>query len=320
MNAEQIRTLEAEIREKHGNICGITVSKGGEMLYEGGFGGCSAGSRMHVYSVTKSIVSALIGIAIDRGCIEGADQRVGDFFPEYGGDVRIGDLMTMTAPFHLGLFPPYVRYFKSGDFLSFTLSRLGRSRRRTSGRKFSYTPLIGPDILTGILSRAAGRPVLDFADEVLFGPLGIKAGRSIVFESKQQQLDFNASTDVSGWVSDGCGLNTGGWGLCLSARDMNSIGRLYLNGGLSGGKRVLPEAWAAESTREHSRWKRQNLGYGYLWWIIDGDEGACAAIGDGGNVIYFNRSKELAVSITASYLRGVYDRVDFIRERIEPML
>nr|WP_308743267.1 helix-turn-helix domain-containing protein [uncultured Anaerocolumna sp.] len=74
-----------------------------------------------------------------------------------------------------------------------------------------------------------------------------------------------------------------------------------------------------ESIDVHSRWEKINLPYGYLWWIIDGKEHAYAAMGDGGNVIYFNTKKKIVVSIASFFVPKVKDRIEFIKEYIEPI-
>ena len=316
-----MQELETTISKDYDNVTGIVVLKDGEMQYEHYFHGCTAESRIHIYSVTKSIVSILIGIALDKGFITDIDQKVLDFFPDYVPkqrektiqNITLKNLLTMTAPYKYR-FAPYVKYFTSDDMVKFTLDLLG-GRGKTG--QFRYTPLIGPDLMTGILKKAAGRSVFDFAQENLFKPLGITAERSIVFHSKEEQLAFNKATDISGWVSDPSGTNTGGWILTFYAENMAKLGQLYLNGGLWNGKPIVSAEWINESTKEHSRWAKMNLAYGYLWWL---HEDGFAAMGDGGNVIYVNKEKELTVVIASLFKPRVKDRIEFIKEYIEPSI
>ena len=240
MNQEKITELENVIDKDYSNIAGMVVLKNGETLYEKYFNGCTADCRIHVYSVTKSILSVLIGIAIDRGYIKSVSQKVLDFFPDYTvkkgektiQDITLEHLLTMTAPYKYKS-APYIKYFTSDNFVKFTLDLLGG---RGQIGDFRYTPLIGPDILSGILANSTGRSVLDLASENLFSPLGITVARSLTFQSKEEQMAFNTSTDLSGWASDPAGNHTGGWGLSLSPVDMAKIGQLYLNGGVWNGK------------------------------------------------------------------------------------
>lgn len=325
MSKEKITELEKKIHNEYNNIIGIVVLKDGKTLYENYFNEYTATSHIHVYSVSKSIISILIGIAMDKGYIKNINQKVLDFFPTYTvkrkektiQNVTLKDLMTMTAPYKYK-FVPYtcIKYFMSNDWVKFTLDLLGGKGQIGD---FRYTPLVGPDILSGILVKVTGQSVFDFATENLFSPLGITVKSNVVFHSAKEQREFNKAKNISGWVADPTGVNTGGWGLTLSPTDMAKIGQLYLDGGMWNGKQIVSTQWINESTMEHSRWEKINLSYGYLWWIIDGKEHACAAMGDGGNVIYFNTKKRITVSIASLFVPQAKDRIEFIKEYIEPM-
>jgi len=323
MKQDKLIKLENKINNDYKNIAGITVLKDGKIQYENYFNGCNSESTVHVYSVTKSIVSILIGIAIDKGYIKSIDQKVLDFFPDYIvkkreksiQNVTLKNLLTMTAPYKY-IIPPYIKYFTSNDMVNFSLDYLGGLGKIG---KFKYTPLIGPDILSGILVNVTGQSVLDFARENLFSPLGINIDENITFNSKDEQLEFNKATNISGWVVDKTGVNTAGWGLTLTARDMAKIGQLYLNKGIYNEKEIVSTKWIEDSTKEHSRWKKLNLPYGYLWWLDNDKEHIFAAMGDGGNVIYVNSDKNIVVSIAALFEQNVTDRIEFIKEYIEPI-
>lgn len=323
MNQEKVIELERKINNDYTNIAGVVVMKDSKIVYENYFNECTDISRIHVYSVTKSIISILIGIAMDKGYIKSINQRVLDFFPDYKvkrrekviQNVTLKDLLTMTAPYKYK-FAPYIRYFMSDDWVKFTLDLLGA---RGGIGKFKYTPLIGPDILSGILVKATGQSVFDFAAENLFVPLGITVKSNVFFHSVKEQCAFNKSKSISGWVADPAGVNTGGWGLTLSPMDMAKIGQLYLDGGKWNEKQIVSTKWVDESTKEHSRWEKINLTYGYLWWIIDAKEHACAAMGDGGNVIYFNSNKKIVVSIASIFAQNAKDRIELIKKCIEPI-
>lgn len=322
MDQIKMKELEQEIDSKYGNTAGIVIIKDGTVSYEKYFKGCTANSRVHVYSVTKSVISILIGIALDKGCIQSMDEKVLAYFPEYKvkrgerkiRNITLKNMLTMTAPYKYWLFAPYIKYFTSSDWVKFSLDLLGGFGKIGT---FRYAPLIGPDILSGILVRATGKSVLDFAAENLFDPLGIKVENNLLFESKEEQLAFNQSTDVSGWVTDSMGIHTAGWGLTLTPMDMAKIGQLYLNGGRWEGKQIVSSKWVEDSTAEHSRWKKRNLSYGYLWWV---QEDGYAAMGDGGNTIYVNTKKKLVVSIASLFEPKAGDRIELIKKYIEPIL
>lgn len=322
MNQGKVKELENRINNDHSNIAGIVVLKDGKKLYENYFNECTAASRIHVYSVTKSIISILIGIAMDKGYIKSIDQKVLDFFPDYivrRGEktiqnVTLEHLLTMTAPYKYEFSTPYIKYFTSDDWVKFTLDLLGG---RGQIGEFRYTPLIGPDISAGILVKATGQSVLDFASEQLFSPLGITVEGNVIFHSKGEQLAFNKAKNISGWVADSTGVNSGGWGLTLSPTDMAKIGQLYLDSGMWNKKQIVSTRWISESTKEHSRWKELNLSYGYLWWVENGI--GYSAMGDGGNVIYVNAKKKIVVSIAALFVPKVKDRIELIKKYIEPI-
>jgi CubicO group peptidase (beta-lactamase class C family) len=321
MNQRKKIWLEKIINSNYNNTAGIIVLKDGKTLYENYFNGYTATSTLHVFSVTKSIISILIGIAIDKGYIKSIDQKVLNFFPDYAvkrgektiQNVTLKDMLTMTAPYKYKS-EPYTEYFTSHNWVNSALDLLGGKGKIG---EFRYTPLIGPDIFSGILVKTTGQSVLGFATEYLFSPLGIKAKHNVVFHNKEEQLAWYKDKNVSGWVADPQGVNTAGWGLTLTPMDMAKIGQLYLNEGMWNGKQIVPAWWIDESTKEHSRWGK--LSYGYLWWIIDDKEHIYAALGDGGNVIYVNAKKKMVVSIASLFMPRAKDRIKLIKEYIEPM-
>ncbi|MDD3413780.1 MAG: serine hydrolase [Lachnospiraceae bacterium] len=311
--------MERVINSSYKNIGGIVVNRSGETIYENYFNGCGDTNTFHVFSVTKSIISILIGIAIDKGDIKSINQRVLDFFPEYPvkrgeetiQNITLKDMMTMTAPYKYKS-EPYAKFFASDNWVKAALDLLGGNGQIG---EFRYTPVIGPDIFSGILVKVTGQSVLEFAIENLFEPLEIKVGRNIIFHSEEEQRAFYKARNISGWVADPSGVNTAGWGLNLTAIDLAKIGQLYLNGGIWKEKQIISTKWINESTKEHSRWGEQS--YGYLWWVIDEKEHAYAAMGDGGNVIYINTKKELVVSIASLFVPHAKDRIKLIKEYME---
>ncbi len=319
---KDIQQLEEKIKGKYENMTGLLVQKEGRTVYEQYFNDAVPENKFHIFSVTKSIVALLIGIAVDKGIIKDINQKVLDFFPDYKVkqrektiyEVTLKDILTMTAPYKYQT-APYTQYFMSDDYLKVSLDLLGG--KGTIG-DFKYTPLVGPDILSGILEQVSRQSMYAFAKQHLFNPLNIQVKESIVFTSKEEQLAFNESRDISAWVADLQGLNTAGWGLSLSVTDMAKIGQLMLSGGLWEGEQIVSKAWIDQCTTGHSVWTEMNLHYGLLWWVIDEEEGAVAAIGDGGNVIYVNRNQDIVVCITATFRPQINDVVDFIRENIEP--
>jgi len=106
-------------------------------------------------------------------------------------------------------------------------------------------------------------------------------------------------------------------GLFITAADMAKIDQLYLNRGAWNEKQLISAEWIEASTSQHSRWDQ--LLYGYLWWIIGEKEHSYAALGDGENAIYVNPAKNLIVAITSFFKPVVKDRIELIKEYIEPI-
>ena len=321
MNEQDRQALEEAVR-RCGGIAGLVVQKNGVRAYEGYWDGFSAKDAVHVFSVTKSVISALIGAALDQGFLQSVRQSVLDFFPDYTpkrGEktlqtVTLRDLLTMTAPYKYRS-APYTKHFSSSDWVRSSLDLLG-GRGRVGD--FRYAPVVGPDILSGVLRAATGQSVLDFAEDRLFTPLGFSKKHSVTFPDKDGQMAWYRREKHGGeWAADAQGVHAAGWGLTLTAREMAAIGQLYLDGGAAGGRQLLSSGWVAESTAAHSRWAEAGLSYGYLWWVLDKDR--FAAVGDGGNVVYVNRAKGLTVAAASVFRPRVTDRVAFIQQQIEPL-
>ena len=321
MSHEHFIKLEERIKADYGNIAGLVLLQDGNTLYEQYFNGCAAGKPVHVFSVTKSVVSLLFGIALDKGLIQSVKQKALDFFPDYTikrGEktiqtITIENLLTMTAPFKFKS-APYTKVYSCTDWVKASLDLLGG--KKPVG-EFVYRPLIGPDILSGILRKATGRSVLNFAQEYLFSPLGINVPSDIVLYTQEEHIAFVKTSNRGGWVADEAGNNTAGWGLTLTAMDMAKIGQLCLNAGTWNGKQIVPAEWIKDSTSEHSRWKEENMPYGYLWWTGIGN--GYAAIGDSGNIIYINPAKKIVCAIASLFKPTAKDRIEFITRFIDPL-
>ncbi|MEM9832148.1 MAG: serine hydrolase [Bacteroidota bacterium] len=303
------------IQRDYDNIAGIVVQEGKETMCEHYFHEYHQNDPIHIASVTKSITSVLVGIAIDQGLIQNVEQKVLDFFPEYKvkkrektiQKVTIRHLLTMTAPFKFK-YEPYTKVYSSKDWTKAVFDLLGG---KSLSEDFKYTTA-GLQVLSGILEKATGRPVREFADEYLFKPLDIKTPSSLRIRGREEHFAFLKDKYVNGWVVDPIGTNTAGWGLTLTTRDMAKVGQLYLNGGRWNNQQIISPRWVDESTKVHSQWGE--LSYGYLWWIIGTH--CFAAIGDGGNVVYVNPEKRIVVAITSRFKPRAKDRIELIENYI----
>ena len=323
MNRQELHDL---ITRQQPNICQIVVVKDGETVYSDTWNDYKKDDCVHVMSVTKSIMSLLIGIAIDRGQIHSVDDKVLDYFPEYKVkrgektiyEVTIRHLITMRAPYK-GKGDPWSKVCSSENWTYTSLDFLGGKKGLTDEFKYSSVCL---HILSGILYKATKMKPVDFANEYLFEPLGIKKHKTYIAKSAEEHREFTISKlpKENLWFSDRQGLGTPGYGLCFCAEDMAKIGVLCLNNGKYDGRQIVSSSWIEEMTRaktvegKHFR----GMAYGYLWWIVDRNKKIYAAIGNSGNVIYVNPEKNLVVAVASYFKPTIFDRVDFIREYIEP--
>jgi CubicO group peptidase (beta-lactamase class C family) len=272
------------------NVRSLLVARDGRLVFEGYYGGAVANQVFDVYSVTKSVTSALVGIALADGKLESVDQRLADFFPGYASAadsgvrrVTLADLLTMRAGFSG---EPIA---SSGNWIKTLMTR---PLEHEPGRVFSYDSG-SSHLLSAVLTKVTGEQVAALARERIFRPLGITGGWR--------------------WPDDGQGVSIGGDGLAMRARDLAKLGQLYLQEGRWNGKQVVPAAWVRRSTREHTGVGAPGQGYGYQWWVQDGPRGkAYAALGYGGQAIVVLPALDLVVVLT-TVPRGETDARAIIR-------
>lgn len=228
-------------------------------------------------SVTKSITSALIGIAIERGAILDTDVPLLSFFDNYDlshVDERLhratlDDLLTMRSgiewhetdrPFDETNTTLQLEY--SDDWIQFTLDQ---PMDAAPGERWTYSSG-GSHLMSGIIRAATGSFADDYAERFLFGPLGID--------------DYH-------WKKTPRGYPDTEGGLYLEAEQLAKIGYLYLNAGVWDGHRILADGWVEESTARYvERVNSAGWGYGYQWWRIDsGDTTVWAGLGFGGQYL-----------------------------------
>ena len=287
--------------------------------------GFSKEDTMNIMSVTKSITSLLIGIAIDKGFIKSVNDFIMDYYkdlyiPKRGEktiyEVTIKHLLTMTAPYK-GKSEPWKKVCTSNDWSLSILDSLGGRNGITN--EFRYHTL-GTQILLGIIRIASNMNVLDFANEYLFKPLGIEPRVNANCKSKEDQFTYlmNKGNHGKVWFMDPTDMPTGGWGLSLSAYEMAQIGLLVLNNGVYNDIRVISEKYLKEMTKSYVSldYKFGNQDYGYLWWLPNRSSDVVAAIGDGGNVIYVNKKHNIVVAVTGYFKPMVFDRIEYIEKNI----
>ena len=273
MNQKQLHEYISTSPGNESNICQIYAMKDGKTVYEDNWHGFRTLDAMNVNSVTKGIMSLLAGIALDKGCIESVDRKVMDFFPDFeprrgektAYDVTIRHLLTMTAPYKYKS-EPWKKVCTSQDWTLAVLDFLG-GRSGITG-EFKYATL-GIQILAGVIERATGEKCIDFANKNLFTPLGLPERILHGDSSKEDQFDFfmNKNPRKYEWYSDPQDTVTAGWGLCMSAKDMATIGMMVLNGGQYNGSTVISKEYITEMlTPSQKLGERMGfMNYGYLW-------------------------------------------------------
>jgi CubicO group peptidase (beta-lactamase class C family) len=256
-------------------------------------------AREHVhllFSATKSVTSALVGIAIQEGLIEGVDQKVLDFFPELKAknlnkravDLTIGHLLSMSTG-HAAPVSPNPYQAAPVDWVEKFLGNPANPVIDEPGTQFLYTSG-GPHTLSAILQKVTGKPAADYAAEKLFGPLGITE---------------------HAWLADQNGITFGNSWLRLKPLDMAKFGYLYLNNGVWNGRQVVPQAWVEQSTRKHIETKEvmpygvEKDGYGYLWWM--NSFGGYSAHGMGGQFIFVVPASNLVAVFTSGFADPMFD-------------
>ena len=261
-------------------------------------------------SVTKSVTSILIGIAIMRGEIGGADALLLSFFEDYDlsdvddrlSQATLEDLLTMRSGIEWHEDRPFdstnttLQLEWSDDWIQFTLDQ---PTDADPGEKWAYNSG-GSHLMSGIIKHSTGKYVDEYAESYLFGPLGIPD-----YHWKQTPTRY---PDTEG-------------GLYLEAEQLAKIGYLYLNGGVWDGERIVTEEWVEASTARHADPVNQaGWGYGYQWWRLDRDgTEVWAGLGFGGQFLLVMPEHQL-IGVANSW--NLFGRVDqsILRGLMEAML
>jgi CubicO group peptidase (beta-lactamase class C family) len=243
---------------------GLLVVKDGYLVFENYYHGGEPDLRTEVWSVTKSFTSALIGIAIDEGRLEGVDELVVDRLPDYPafGSITIEDVLTHRT----GLAwdeGSQERWIQSADWIG---DALGRGFVDQPGESFLYSSA-NSHFLSALILRATGETPGTYGDKRLFAKLGIEFVQP---DSKRRYTEWQQLHEPfeGTWRQDNVGLEIGAFGLRLTTREMAKFGFLYLNRGLWDGNVIIPETWVRRSTRDHVL-RSENVGFGYHWMVVD---------------------------------------------------
>lgn len=239
-----------------------------------------------LHSASKSITSALVGIAIDKGYIESVDTPIAEYFPQLAqkddprwSRITVRHLLTHTSGIDCGDTEFEDAWRASDNWIEFVLSR---PMAYEPGEVFNYSTG-NTHLLTAILEQATGMTELDFGMQYLFEPMDIE--------------NVRIDTDAQG-VSDG------GNGIWMTPYDMAKIGLLYMNGGVWEGEQLIPQQWIEDSTSVQYDRSTGSADYGYQWWVRTfGDDRfpAFFAQGHAGQYIFVVPQIELIVVFTGDY-------------------
>lgn len=305
-DSEEILGLGMEV----GSIKSIMIEKNGELIAEKYIGGINASRTTNIKSASKSIMSLLIGIAIDNGYIENVDETIDQYFEEYFSanpdsikeSLTIKDLLTMRTGLESTSMRNYGRWVISDNWSEFALNRpiVGEP-----GGDMIYSTGTS-HLLSIILTKATGMDTRKFANEHLFDPLNIRLG---------------------GWDRDPQGYFMGGNNMALSPDALLKIGRMMMDLGEYNGQRIVSVEWVLDSVKVYGRSSYNPYNYGYMWWRQDvGDYEVVFAWGNGGQYIMMLPELDSVISIT-SYIgqnngsrRYQRDIFDFLEDSLIPFI
>jgi CubicO group peptidase (beta-lactamase class C family) len=317
IDSTTIHSLDSAIQKGiYPNIHSLLIARNNKLAYEKYWNGKDedwgndVGITIHgkdslhdIRSISKSIVSACIGIALKQGKIKSVEQKVFSFFPEYTkldtglkSGLSVKHLLTMSSGIAWNEEVPYdnpenseIKMTGSPDPIAYVLSQ---PMDFPPGKVWEYNGGT-TQLLAAIIEKTTGKPVDQFAKEYLFGPLGITK-----FE----------------WVKyPGTNLPAAASGLRLRSRDLLKFGLLYYNKGNWEGKQIIPANWIDESFQSHINRPGPNktAAYGYQFWMVTDTllskpTHLVACVGNGDQRIYFDKRNDLVIVITA----GNYNKWD----------
>lgn len=258
--AETLAKLSATIAGQHPSARALVLARGNCIVHEY-YANYSADLPWPMHSVTKSVLSILVGIAIDKGLLR-LDQKLTELVAEAtegtidprAADITLRDLLTMSSGFAPQEMAEVPGVWNSSVWM------IRRTVQYPPGTHFYYDNE-GTNLIAIILRRAVGGNIVEFAKNELFAPL---------------QIDHYL------WAADRDGNLPGFSGLQLTGRDMAKIGLLYLQQGRWRERQVVSKAYVLDSTRKHNDGgEPAHAGYGYLWWTRPTRDGSRAYFASG---------------------------------------
>jgi CubicO group peptidase (beta-lactamase class C family) len=266
INSGKLEAMMAYVKEHDMAVDSIVIVRHGQIVFEEYGNGYTQGKIHRLYSVTKSVTSMLVGIALDAGYIEGLDVPLAELLPDYTSAnpdsrrerITLEHLLSMSdgMDWHEHDYPygdprnPTHQMSSSSDALQFVLDQ---PMAREPGEAWAYNSGASM-LLGGILEETTGRDLLAFARQVLFDPIGIGLVR---------------------WTKAPGGHYYTDGGLYMTPRDMARLGYLMLHNGTWEGRQIVPPDWVTRSTTAQYP-AYGAYGYGYQWWIWPDGQGYMA--------------------------------------------
>jgi CubicO group peptidase (beta-lactamase class C family) len=292
-DSDMLAEVVEQIDQEDLPVDSLLVVRNGVLIVDAYFYPYLGDGTHDVQSVTKSVTSTLVGIAVDQGLLT-LDQNMVASFPDLDpdpangkADIELRHLLTMTSGLECGRTegePELYEMIGSDNYVQYALDL---PMAVAPGTAFAYCSP-GSHLLSAMLANVTSTNTLDFARDNLFDPLGIKDAE---------------------WPEDPQGVNHGWGDLRLHPRDMARIGQLFLNAGDWNGVQVVSKAWVQEATQKLVVVDTEENGYGYQWWVLAGAvEGLYRAFGNGGQAIFVWPAKDVVAVFTG---RGV-DAVDLV--------
>jgi CubicO group peptidase (beta-lactamase class C family) len=283
--ARQLQTHFGASRDAFGNRRAFLVSVDGELAVEH-YHHSAPDMHLNVQDVGRSIMSTLIGIALDEGRLRSLDQTLAELLPTYRDDmargveaITLGQLLTLTPR----LVPKAFFYPDVWGTDHDWVRRILTVGQIEPGFVSDST---GSHLLSAILRQATGRSVLAYARDKLFTPLGIDTTPAAEPAAAPEDLGEYRRAGFA-WPTDPQGHHLGIGGQKLTARDLVKLGQLWLDEGRWGGRQLVSAAWIKDATTSHATIPTQDgFTYGYGFWVFEaaGHDGFGAA-GDGGQMI-----------------------------------
>jgi CubicO group peptidase (beta-lactamase class C family) len=263
----------------------LLIIRHGELVFEKYFRSILKPEKtVNVYSVTKSVLSALVGIAMGQGLLDSLDHKIIEYFPEYFypqtdprmAQVTLRDLLTMSAGFLWVEHGPIQNRWMASD--NWVEAAINLEFIEQPGTVFTYCTA-NTQILSAVLTKLTGESLIAYAQRNLFTPIGIP-------------------NNHWHWGVDDHGNAIGGFAMNLRPRDLARFGYLYLNQGYWDGQQIISPEWIRQSTSSQFH-TGMGSDYGYLWWIHPRpDHPSFEAAGSGGQSVYIVPSLDLIVVVT----------------------